>query len=404
MCPAQTLSRNQISTTPDPPMPSFFSRRPSRMEVSSPGSLGGMLADLDTNSPSGPLRTARPKRAAARKSPYGRSSSSHHFSDSLLHDAQPLLTPGRKNSNSFVADKHIMIKKPEDGPIGITFQAAPAAFGGNVLLCGIAPGSVGEASGMLVGDMILAVNGTPVANEKDVLALINEAQEGSAIFFTVSGSTRRATIDKRLGDCGMTCAAAAHIVRGVLLKRIAKGSLADNASLYPGDTILAVNNKLVNHHAEAVAAIDALSDLVHLTILGESQEVEIENDGGPIGVTLTNHDDPTDGAGVKVLHVEPGGKCARAGISSGDTLLSVNGILCTDHEQASAMTKVCAQHIHMHLAIPPHATPPSQCACAAHVHIGRHLAEPPHATAHIRARQCNANAIKAVIQSKYSKN
>ena len=38
----------------------------------------------------------------------------------------------------------------------------------------------------------------------------------------------------------------------MLLKRIAKGSIADKAKLYPGDTIVGVNGKLVNHHSEAV--------------------------------------------------------------------------------------------------------------------------------------------------------
>ena len=47
-------------------------------------------------------------------------------------------------------------------------------------------------------------------------------------------------------------AAALHVKRGVLLKRIAKGSIADKAKLYPGDTIVGVNGKLVNHHSEAV--------------------------------------------------------------------------------------------------------------------------------------------------------
>ena len=63
------------------------------------------------------------------------------------------------------------------------------------------------------------------------------------------------------------CASAKHTQRGVLLKRIAKGSLADRANLYPGDTIVSVNGQLVNHHQDAVQAIDNVRDLVKLVVV-----------------------------------------------------------------------------------------------------------------------------------------
>ena len=53
----------------------------------------------------------------------------------------------------------------------------------------------------------------------------------------------------------------------MLLKRIAKGSLADRAKLYPGDTIVSVNGKLVNHHQDAVKAIDGIRDIVKLVVV-----------------------------------------------------------------------------------------------------------------------------------------
>ena len=52
------------------------------------------------------------------------------------------------------------------------------------------------------------------------------------------------------------------VSRGVLLKRIQTGSLADQAKLYPGDTIVSVNGKLVNHHAEAVNPALSLSTIM----------------------------------------------------------------------------------------------------------------------------------------------
>jgi hypothetical protein len=65
-------------------------------------------------------------------------------------------------------------------------------------------------------------------------AAVLDAKPGASLFITALGGTREVCLDKRMGDCGMTCAAATHLKRGVLLKRIAKDSLADVAKLYPG--------------------------------------------------------------------------------------------------------------------------------------------------------------------------
>ena len=170
---------------------------------------------------------------------------------------------------------------------------------------------------------------------------MSDAKPGASIFILALGGTREVCLDKRAGDCGMTCSAAKHVNRGVLLKRIQKGSLADKAKLYPGDTIISVNGTLVNHHSEAVKAIDKIKDIVKVVVLGESQELSIapksETNKAPLGVTLSNHDSVQDGAGVKILTVVADGRGAAAGLTAGNTLLSVNGVLCTDHEQAILM-------------------------------------------------------------------
>ena len=65
---------------------------------------------------------------------------------------------------------------------------------------------------------------------------------------------------------------------------------------------------LVNHHAECVKAIDAVPDIVRLVVLGESQEVSLPASAERLGLALRNHDGPEDGAGVKVLAVDPEGR------------------------------------------------------------------------------------------------
>ena len=47
-----------------------------------------------------------------------------------------------------------------------------------------------------------------------------------------------------------------------------------------------------------------------------------------------------DGAGVKIVSVHPDGRAAKTGLTAGDTLLSVNGLLCTDHNQAISLLDV----------------------------------------------------------------
>ena len=67
-------------------------------------------------------------------------------------------------------------------------------------------------------------------------------------------------------------------------------------SRFAGDTIISVNGQLVNHHAEAVSAIDKVRDIVKLVVLGESQEIIIphksESNRMPIGLTLGDHESP----------------------------------------------------------------------------------------------------------------
>ena len=263
-------------------------------------------------------------------------------------DDAPLLTPGRLHSSAFVSDKHVILKKPAGvDKIGITVRDAPEVNHTGVIVYQLAEGSASAASELLVGDIVYSIDGVPTTSATEAARLISDAKPGSSLFVLAMGGTREVVLDKRHGDCGMTCAAAKHVNRGVLLKRIQPGSLADKAKLYPGDTIVSVNGTLVNHHAEAVAAIDKVRDVVRLVVLGESTELTIApksaSNLAPLGVTCAKHESAQDGAGVKVVAVTADGRGAQAGLTAGDTLLSVNGVLCTDHHQAVAMLDTISQ-------------------------------------------------------------
>ena len=246
-------------------MSAFFSFRGSRAsanrENSSPGRLASSLSNLECDSP-GAIRLHKGKRSARQHSPYGSSRRSNRLlgssilgsSDFQSDDGRQLLSPGQKTSSSFVADKHVTIRKGA-GEHGLKLQT-DANLG--VIVSGIDLAGQAAKNGMLVGDVIHAIEGISISTHQEALKILDTAQHSRALTITAPGSSRAVTLDKRRGDLGMTCSAVTHSSRGVLLKRIAKGSLADQAELYCGDTIISVNEQLVHTHSEAVALMNSI--------------------------------------------------------------------------------------------------------------------------------------------------
>ena len=153
--------------------------KPNVIESPSAG-LGGMLGELSCNSPSGPLRVNRGKKGE-RASPYkghsrrsqrllGAVSSAMGGSSSMYgaFDDAPLLTPGRKNSSAFVADKHVIVKKSaEGGKVGMRFRDATEVGIAGVLLTHVEDASPAAASTLLVGDVITSVDGKTVTDGEE---------------------------------------------------------------------------------------------------------------------------------------------------------------------------------------------------------------------------------------------
>jgi len=308
-----------------------------------PGPLGGMLGEVSCNSP-GALRSNRSKKSnrGNASSPYRRSnriitkltSTTSLATSAFENDGDALLTPGRDSSTMFVADKHVGIRK-SSGPHGLTLKNEAHT---GIVVSGINRSAQAALNGMLVGDVISAVDGIPVERATEALRLLDDAPEHGSLTITATGTSRALVLDKAQGDLGMTCSSAPHVTRGVLLKRIAKGSLADKGALYPGDTIISVNETLVYSHQQAVGLMNAAQGEVRLVMWGQSREISIgKRMDGPLGLALCNHELPTDGPGVRVFTVEHDSRCVKAGLSAGDTLLSINGVLATDHVQALSL-------------------------------------------------------------------
>ena len=80
-------------------------------------------------------------------------------------------------------------------------------------------------------------------------------------------------------------------------------------------------------------------------LLGESTEVTLPPSSAPLGLVLCNHESRDDGAGVRIMSLSPDGRGSMAGLTAGDTLLAVDGILCTEHAQAVQMLNEGAPHV-----------------------------------------------------------
>ena len=87
-------------------------------------------------------------------------------------DDAPLLTPGRQNSANFVADKHVILRKPEDEreKVGLTFM--DTEDGSGVLVSGMEQGSVAIKSDLLVGEQVISIDGQPATTFAHAKAML----------------------------------------------------------------------------------------------------------------------------------------------------------------------------------------------------------------------------------------
>lgn len=135
------------------------------------------------------------------------------------------------------------------------------------------------------------------------------------------------TVDKRHGRIGITCSNGAD---GVLISALLEGSVGAAAGLNVGDFIAAVNGVLVQDHQQAIREIDAAADLVEFALRGSTERLRITR-RTYLGITLGAN---SEGMGVEVLGLDRTGACAAAGLAVGQVILSVDGELCSSHEQA----------------------------------------------------------------------
>ena len=268
---------------------SFFGKMFSSAPLGSSQDENVSSSSANACSPGGPFRMLK-SRKATRSSPYG-GGRQHSKLDSSNYE-ESMLGGDEDASDSWVAEKHVGLKidrSSKEPKHGIKLQTHPTL---GVIVSGLNPAGQAARNGLNVGDQLRAIDGEEVKSHVAAMQILDMAAEGRRLTLTASGSTRAVTLDKTKGDLGMTCSNLAHTTRGVLLKRIRRGSLADAAAIYCGDTIIAVNEQLVDSHEQAVSLMNECLGEVRLVLWGQSTEVTLGKLGVdmPLGITVVDQD------------------------------------------------------------------------------------------------------------------
>ncbi|XP_032809922.2 glutamate receptor-interacting protein 1-like isoform X1 [Petromyzon marinus] len=231
-------------------------------------------------------------------------------------------------------------------------------FGAPLLIGYIEPDSPAERCGLLQpGDRILSVNGIPTA-ELGSLAEVSQylheqALVGSAsleVEFDVaesvipSSGTFHVTLPKKKGvELGITITSPTHRKPSepLVITEIKKGSVAHRlGTLEPGDRLLAINHTRLETSSvdETVHILQQSDDFVKLKVRKDednsdeqeasgaiSYSVELRRHGGPLGITISGTDEPTDP--ILIASLTPDGLAERTGaIHVGDQILAIDGM------------------------------------------------------------------------------
>ena len=136
-------------------------------------------------------------------------------------------------------------------------------------------------------------------------------------------------ISKRAGRLGVSCIDANPA--GAIVSSLIDGSVAAAAGLHVGDIITTVNGNLIDGHRDCIQAIDSAADRVAFVLARPTRSVRLDKRRGRVGLTCRT--EPC-GHGVQVAALEPGSVALAAGLFVGDVLLSINGVLVSDHRHA----------------------------------------------------------------------
>lgn len=206
-----------------------------------------------------------------------------------------------------------------------------------VTVCGLGPAAA--QSGLLVGDVIVAVDATVLRTLPIAERAFTRARRGSTVILRLAGWNREVRLVKQAGLSGLTLCTPEALPnsspspssgKAVVIGSVAHDSPAQLAGLHPGDRILSVNGaRCAQGHAAATAAIRASLQEVRLVVSGHTVAVDLRKDAdGRLGLGFT-HGQHVRGTqlGALITDVMPRSAAHQAGLRNGDLLVSVDGNL-----------------------------------------------------------------------------
>jgi S1-C subfamily serine protease len=166
-----------------------------------------------------------------------------------------------------------------------TLSASTAGEPG-VVVQSVDPGST---SHLRVGDVIVAVNGTPVATPDELIKIAGEPNAGGHFTIRIVRGTRRFTLteyESPTAYIGAEVKDAPHGDEGAVVVSVTPGSPAAKAGIEPGDVITAID-------ATAVASVDDLLDVIATHGPGEKVTVTLKRGSRRLELTATLAERPT---------------------------------------------------------------------------------------------------------------
>ncbi|XP_052267303.1 glutamate receptor-interacting protein 1-like isoform X2 [Dreissena polymorpha] len=212
------------------------------------------------------------------------------------------------------------------------------------------PNTAAERCGVIhEGDRILTVNGVDCCEHtlEEINAMLKESWQFAKleVEFDVADTVMASSgvfvvkLPRKHGGIGITLSAKSKLGNPILITEVKKGSTSYRCgSVLAGDKLVSINDIRTDNLSieEAAALLKGDEEIIKLKLRrddpctdvnGEdliSYTVELERLGGPLGVTITGTDDPSDPIVISAL-VE-GGLAARTGaIQVGDRVLAING-------------------------------------------------------------------------------
>lgn len=211
---------------------------------------------------------------------------------------------------------HMMHPKPF---IGIQFEPVE----GGMKVVQVLADSPAETAGLLVDDVITAVNGTAIGDGA-LRDTIGNLAAGDVVELSVTRGEESLTLSVTLDERPLREIVRGHgqarigavLEEGTLnVTEVAAGSPAEAAGLQAGDTISAINGTAVTTRAEVLTALNAAHEAAAEDATEIPVTVTVTRDGAPIDLSVTLptrqglHDRfpnmPGLGRGLRGLFIEP---------------------------------------------------------------------------------------------------